>query len=82
MIAAALIIPKLAPVKLQLLAGRRFVAANRKVASLRRTQRLHKGFELADTTGIAEWTQAVAHGDTIEEMILLHPAPNLLLERI
>jgi hypothetical protein len=26
--------------------------------------------------------QAVAHGDTIEQMILLHPAPDLILERI
>src|SRR4051794_32239820 len=82
MIAAVLIIAKLAPVKLHLLTRRRFVAAHRKVTGLGWTQRLDKGFELADTAGITEGAQTVAHGDTIEQMILLNPAADLVFERI
>jgi hypothetical protein len=82
MIAAGLVVAKFAPIKLQLLARRRFVAANRKVPGLGWAQWCHKGFELADTTGVAKGAQAVAHRDAIEQMILLHPTPDLLLERI
>ena len=82
MIAADLIIAKLAPVKLHLLTRRRFIATHRKVSGFGWAQRLDKGFELADAAGIAEDAQAVMHGGTIEQMILLHPAADLFFERI
>src|SRR5436309_1263506 len=82
MITAALVIAKLAPVKLHLLARRRFIAADGKTSGLGWAQWLDKGFELTDATSIAQRAQAVAHGDTIEQMILVHPAPDLILERI
>src|SRR5690242_10467391 len=82
MVATSLLVAELAPVELHLLTRCGLVTPDWVAAGFGRAQWRYKGFELADTTTIAEWTQAFEHSDTIEQMVLAHPALDLLLEWI
>ncbi len=74
-----LLVEELAPVKLQLFAGLGLVADHRPTSRRRRrTQGTHEIFEDRDAPGVALCLQPGEHGLTVQQMILAHPAPDLL----
>src|SRR5215831_5037068 len=82
MIYAACMSHKFAPIELHLLARFGLITAHGVPSSSGRAQGMHKGFELADPTRVALRAQPFEHGDTVVQVVLLHPAPNLVFERI
>ncbi len=79
---AVLLILELAPVKLHLLTGLGFIPNDGSAAASRRTQGMHKGFEHTQASRVAHLLQTRQHGLTIGAVILGHPPPHLLFERV
>src|SRR5689334_12304703 len=73
---------ELAPVKLQMLARLGLIAAYRLPPSSGWAQRVDKRFQLADPARVAQGLEPGQHGDTVVQMVLLDPAPDLRLKGI
>ena len=79
---AFVLVDKLAPIELDLLARLGFIALNWRVTSRRRPQRLHKFLEDTNPSGVAHPLQAGEDDLAIGAMIFRDPRLDLLFERI